>query len=158
MHLCSLTSTLITRCRQLGGGGLNKQPATSLPPTTRVEWYSTFWRLSKTGPKLPIKYIFMIPIPENRQRFHLKKTQRPYKWINFLTFANTLTLILLLKIIDKKKIWNSVGLKFFRSPTIGIYWFCLWWMQKQFFCFSSVFAFKMWSKKFCLLILRLQSN
>ena len=33
---------------------------------SRVEWYSTLWRFSKTGTMLPIRYICMSTIPKNR--------------------------------------------------------------------------------------------
>ena len=33
----------------------------------RVEWYSTFWRFSKTGIMLTTRYTFRISIPENRR-------------------------------------------------------------------------------------------
>ena len=114
-----------------------------------VEWYSTCWQFSKMGTMLLIKHIFMSPIPFSKNHRVLK-----YEYY-FRKFANTF--ILLQRTIGQKKICNLVWFSIFLDPQNGQNCFCPWLRQKQYFSFSSDFAFtqskvhllKMLFKKFC---------
>ena len=79
-----------------------------LTPCNWVEWYSTCWQCSKMGTMLPIKHIFMSPIP-------FSKNHRDLKYEYYLRkFANTF--ILLQRTIAQKKICNLVWFSIFLDP------------------------------------------
>ena len=78
---------------------------------------------------LPVRYIFMSPIPENRRVSVLifKKSQ---------TQNLQISLFYLKEQSPKEKIWNSVLLNKILGPKNGQNWFYPWWRQKLFYLVS----------------------
>ena len=100
----------------------------------RVEWYGTCLQFLKTGTMLPIRYIFM-----RCKVFYIQKITGALKF-NFFLFANTF--VLLQRTIANKKNLNLNLINIFVGPQNWKNWFCPWWGESNFFCFSVVFAFK----------------
>ena len=67
------------------------------------------------------------------------KNHRGLKF-NFFLFANTF--VLLQWTIANKKNLNLDLINIFVGPQNWKNWFCPWWGESNFFCFSVVFAFK----------------
>ena len=120
---------------------------------SRVEWFSTFFRFSKTYTFLLIKYIFRNSIPKNRQfqprehvaragKFTFFKNQSDLKnWYFFWKF--TKTFFMHQRTIDIKKIWNFLYSMIFYFTKMVKTQNCFWSIQgqnKYFFEYLFIFS------------------